>query len=161
MKVVAVLLPFVLLGSIVLFVAFSGGPSAARQAYLARGTRGFKVVFPILYILLGVVVPALILTGREEAAGGTGSLKNASLSKQEARGKALFKQTCASCHSLAAVNARGVTGPNLDQIGEVTPQRVESAIRVGGTGQKRMPSGLLEGQDAKAVAAYVSKVAGK
>jgi mono/diheme cytochrome c family protein len=54
-----------------------------------------------------------------------------------------------------------VTGPNLDQIGEVTPQRVRNAIKVGGTGQNRMPAGLLEGQEAAAVAAYVSKVAGK
>ena len=161
MLVVAVLLPFVLLGTLVLFVAFSGGPSAARQAYLAHGTRGFKIVFPILYIVLGVVVPALILAGREEAAGGTGPLKSASLSDEGARGKVLFKSSCASCHTLAAVNAQGITGPNLDQIGEVTPQRIQSAIKMGGTGQNRMPSGLLQGDDAKAVGAYVSKVAGK
>jgi len=161
MLVIAVLLPFVLLGTLVLFVAFSGGPSAARQAYLAHGTRGFKIVFPILYIVLGVVVPALILAGREEAAGGTGPLKGASLSDEEARGKVLFKSSCASCHTLAAVNAQGITGPNLDQIGEVTPQRIQSAIKMGGTGQNRMPSGLLQGDDAKAVGAYVSKVAGK
>ncbi len=161
MEVIAFLLPFVLLGSIIVFVGFSGGPSAARQAYLASGTRGFKVVFPILYIALGVVVPALILAGREEAAGGTGPLEHASLSEQQARGKMLFKHSCASCHTLAAVNARGVTGPNLDQIGEVTPQRIQSAIKVGGTGQNRMPAGLLQGEEAKAVAAYVSRVAGK
>jgi len=130
-------------------------------AHLARGTRGFKIVFPVLYIVLGIVVPALILVGRPEAAGGTGVLKNESLSSEESRGKILFRQTCASCHSLAAVNARGVTGPNLDQIGEVTPARVKSAIKVGGTGQKRMPANLLRGDDANAAAAYVSKVAGK
>ena len=59
------------------------------------------------------------------------------------RGKQLFRQQCASCHSLAAVNARGVTGPNLDEIGEVTPERIHNAIRNGGTGQGRMPAGLL------------------
>src|ERR671916_188839 len=116
MLTIAFLLPFVLLGTIVVFVAFSGGPSAAREAYLTRGNRGFKIVFPVLYILLGLVVPALILAGREEAAGGTGALESASLTKQQEQGKSLFKQKCEPCHSLAAVNARGVTGPSLDRI---------------------------------------------
>src|SRR5918998_446457 len=109
MVTIAFLLPFVLLGTIVVFVAFSGGPSAAREAYLTRGNRGFKIVFPVLYILLGLVVPALIL---------------------------------------AAVNARGVTGPSLDRIGEVTPARIRTAIKNGGTGQGRMPVNLVEGEEA-------------
>ena len=54
-----------------------------------------------------------------------------------------------------------MTGPNLDEIGQVTKQRVLSAIRIGGTGDKRMPSGLLTGQNAVAVATYVSQVAGQ
>jgi cytochrome c553 len=161
MNALAFLLPFVLLGVIVVFVAFSGGPGAAREAYMTRGNRGFKIAFPIIYIVLGVVVPALILAARDEKAGGTGALASEALSPEEDRGKTLFKQQCASCHSLAAVNARGVTGPNLDEIGNVTTKRIETAIKVGGTGQKRMPVGLLEGQEAKEVAKYVAKVAGK
>lgn len=161
MEVVAVLLPFLLLGGAVLFIALSGGPGAAAEAYRARGNRGFRVVFPVLYIVLGLVVPVLILIAREEATGGTGALKNQKLSGLAEQGKHLFKQRCASCHSLAAVNARGVTGPNLDQIGEVTPERILTAIREGGTGQGRMPAGLLEGAEAEAVAEYVAKVAAR
>ncbi len=161
MEIIAFLFPFVLLGVAVLFVAFSGGPGAAREAYLAKGNRGFKILFPVLYVALGLVVPAVILAGRDEAAGGTGALQNEKLSAQSEQGKSLFQQQCASCHSLAAVNARGVTGPNLDQIGEMTVQRVVGAIRNGGTGQGRMPAGLLEGEEAEAVGAYVSKVASK
>ncbi len=161
MLTIAFLLPFVLLGGLVVFVAFSGGPGAAREAYLARGNRGFKILFPLLYFLLGLVVPALILAGREEAAGGTGALQNAKLTAREEQGKVLFKQQCSSCHSLAAVNARGVTGPNLDKIGEATPARIRDAIKNGGTGQGRMPAMLLEGEDAEAVAAYVAKVAAR
>ena len=161
MVTIAFLLPFVLLGTIVVFVAFSGGPGAARDAYLTRGNRGFKILFPVLYVLLGLVVPGLILAGREQAAGGTGALESASLSKQEETGKMLFKQQCSTCHSLAAVNARGVTGPSLDRIGEVTPARIRTAIKNGGTGQGRMPARLLEGEEAQAVAAYVAKVAAR
>ena len=36
-------------------------------------------------------------------------------------------------------------------------QRVRNAIRIGGTGQKRMPAGLLQGEDAEDVASYVSE----
>ena len=161
MELIAFLFPFVLLGVAVLYVAFSGGPSAARDAYRARGNRGFRIIFPLIYVGFGLLVPALILSGRGEAAGGTGALQNQKLSTQAEQGKMLFKQQCASCHSLAAVNARGVTGPDLDQIGEMTVQRVVGAIRNGGTGQGRMPARLLEGEDAEAVGAYVSKVASK
>jgi hypothetical protein len=59
------------------------------------------------------------------------------------------------------VNARGVTGPDLDRIGALTKARVLSAIKIGGTGQGRMPSGLLQGQDAQDVAYFLSQVAGK
>ena len=161
MELVAFLLPFVLLGVAVLFIAFSGGPGAAREAYLTRGGRGFRMVIPILYLVLGVGVPGLILANKGETAGGTGSLQSEHLTEQTESGKTLFRQQCASCHSLAAVNARGVTGPDLDEIGEVTPDRILTAIKIGGTGQDRMPAGLLEGEEARDVAEYVTEVAGK
>ncbi len=161
MEVVAVMLPFVLLGAAVLFVAFSGGPSAARQAYLTRGGRGFRIAIAVIYIGLGVGVPAAILATRQEATGGTGKLRKASLAGDAEAGKMLFRQKCATCHSLAAVNARGVAGPDLDALGELTPERVRNAIKIGGTGERRMPAGLLEGQEARDVAVYVSKVAGR
>ena len=161
MEVVVFLLPFVLLGIAVLFVAFSGGPAAAREAYLTRGNRLFRVVIPILYLGLGVAVPAAVIAAREESEGGVGRLRQASLTPGEERGKKLFRASCSSCHDLNAVNARGVTGPDLDELGEDTPQRVNNAIKNGGTGQGRMPKGLLEGSEARDVSAYVAKVAGK
>jgi len=161
MELLLVLLPFVLLGVGVIFVAFSGGPGAAREAYLTGGRRLFRVVIPLLYIALGIAVPAAVIAARDASKGGVGRLEEASLSPSEERGKELFQQTCASCHSLEAVNARGVTGPSLDDIGQVTKARVLSAIRRGGTGQKRMPANLLRGADAQDAAEYVSKVAGQ
>lgn len=160
MEVVAFILPFVLLGGLVLFVAFSGGPGAAREAYLTRGSRLFQVSMVVLYIALGLVVPGLVLADKGEEAGGVGALRSQDLSEGEQRGKDLFRAQCATCHSLAAVNARGVTGPNLDRIGELNPERVVSAIKNGGSGQGRMPAGLLVGEEAQDVAEYVSKVAG-
>jgi mono/diheme cytochrome c family protein len=161
MAAAALIIAFLVLGSGVAFVAFSGGPGRARQAYLTGGSRFFKIVLPLIYLGIGIAVPALVIANGNSKEGGTGTLANVSPTKIQAKGKQLFRQTCASCHSLAAVNARGVTGPNLDQIGQVTEQRVLSAIRIGGTGDKRMPAGLLSGANAKAVAAFVSSVAGR
>jgi mono/diheme cytochrome c family protein len=107
------------------------------------------------------VVPAAVIASRPEAEGATGSLRTKEISGQLADGKMLFIQTCKSCHTLAAVNAHGVTGPNLDDLAPLDKQRVLNAIKRGGTGTGRMPPGLLAGQDADAVAAYVSSVAGR
>jgi len=167
MKVLVFLIPWVLVGIGVLFVAFSGGPSRARESYLTRGSRTFKIAILVIYLGVGLAVPAIILNARSDAEGATNQLQTKHASEEISKGKQLFRSTCASCHTLAAVNARGVTGPDLDRIGLNTAsmksaeQRVENAIRIGGTGQDRMPSGLLQGENAQAVATFVATVAGR
>lgn len=160
MEVILFLVPWVLIGIAVMFVAFSGGPGAARDAYLTRGNRAFRVAIPLIYIAAGVGIPALVIANRGEAEGATDQLAAEEASKKDERGKQLFRDTCASCHNLDAVNARGVFGPDLDEIGEMTPERVIGAIENGGTEQDLMPAGLLDGENAKLVAEYVSRVAG-
>jgi cytochrome c553 len=160
MEVLLVLVPFVVAGVAIAFIAFSGGPAAAREAYLTRGGRLFKIGIPVLYLLLGAAVPAVVIASRGEAEGGVGTTRTAALSTQEQEGKAMFRQSCWSCHSLAAVDAQGVTGPNLDELAP-DRERVLNAIKRGGTGDGRMPANLLEGEDAENVASYVAKVAGQ
>lgn len=161
MEALYILVPFVLLGIGVIFLAFRGGPGAVRPAKLAQSGRGFRVLMVLLYVGLGIGVPAAVIAGREEAKGGVGPLEQTGLSPRELEGKQLFRENCGSCHNLDAVNARGVTGPDLDDIGEVSRRRVLNAIENGGTGQGRMPAGLLNDEDAEAVALYVSRVAGR
>jgi cytochrome c551 len=160
MATAALVLGFIILGSGVLFVAFSGGPSQARQTYLTGGRRFFRFAILAIYIGVGVAIPVLVIADREQAKGGVSHLKDEATSGRVAEGQQLFKQTCATCHSLAAVNARGVTGPNLDEIGQVTKQRIVEAIENGGTGQGRMPPQLLQGEDAEKVGEYLAEVAG-
>jgi mono/diheme cytochrome c family protein len=160
-EVLLVLIPFVVVGILVIFVAYSGGPSAAREAYLTGGRRWFAASMLLLYLGLGVAVPAAVIASRGESEGAVGKLRTDELTSVEEEGKRLFVRTCASCHNLNAVNARGVTGPDLDELGGLDEQRVLNAIENGGTGQGRMPAGLLEGEDARAVARYVSRVAGQ
>jgi mono/diheme cytochrome c family protein len=175
MATAAFVIAFLAVGAAVAFVAFSGGPSQAREAYLTKGRRGFKIAIPIIYVALGIAVPALVLADRHAAEGSSGTLSEKQGSHDFNEGKTLFRENCWSCHTLKAAGARGVTGPNLDDIGTVSPQRVVNAILIGGTGQGRMPANLVPGAcskppchkagedltEAEQVAAYVSQVAGK
>ncbi len=80
------------------------------------------------------------------------------LTAEQSQGRRLFNVTCAGCHTLAAANAVGLVGPNLDQL---RPSRllVETAVRVGFTvPQGVMPAGLLTGPDVTAVADFVAHV---
>jgi mono/diheme cytochrome c family protein len=161
MQVLLVLIPFVVLGIIVIFIAFSGSPGAAREAYLTRGGRAFSVVMIVIYVGLGIAVPAAVIASRGQSEGAVGPLRTETPSKADEEGKELFIQTCKSCHTLDAVGAKGVTGPDLDELGGVDKQRVLNAIKIGGTGDGRMPPDLLDGENADLVAEYVAKVAGQ
>jgi cytochrome c553 len=161
MAVVAFVVGFLALGAAVAFVAFYGGPSAARQAYLTRGNRAFRIAIPVVYVALGIAIPAVVLANGESSEGSGGALESATGNHEFDKGRTLFRQACWSCHTLKAAGAQGVTGPNLDDIGTVSKQRVLNAIKIGGTGDGRMPAGLYQGSDAAAVADYVSSVAGR
>jgi cytochrome c553 len=161
MEVLFVLAPFVVVGIGVLFIAFAGGAGAAREMYLTRGGKIFTFTIVILYLALGVAIPAAVIAARGEAEGGVGALRTEEPTAQEEEGKVLFIQNCKSCHNLDAVQATGVTGPDLDELGALDRERVLNAIEKGGTGQGRMPAGVLEGEDAEDVATYVAKVAGQ
>jgi sulfite dehydrogenase len=90
------------------------------------------------------------------AAAGCGSKTNSNASS----GADVFKTAgCANCHTLAAAEANGRVGPNLDQL-KPDEARVERQVTNGGGG---MPSfkGTLSPAQIKAVADYVSSSAGK
>ncbi len=159
MNVALFLAPWLAIGVAVLWVAFRGGPRrAARQSGGGRGT-GLRIAVPLVYIVLGLAIPGLIIASRDDDAEATRALVSTDPDQQ--RGKLLFRQNCASCHTLGAVGARGVTGPSLDGLGVVDERRVASAIKVGGSGENLMPAGLLEGAEARAVARFVAANAGR
>jgi mono/diheme cytochrome c family protein len=87
--------------------------------------------------------------------GSTGTSTGSTPDFAAARTK--FATTCGGCHTLADAKTSGTVGPNLDQL-KPDEATVEHQIATGGG---PMPAGLLKGQDAKDVAAYVSAVAGK
>jgi mono/diheme cytochrome c family protein len=161
MATLGFVLLFLVLGVGVIFVAYTGGLGAARQAYLTRGGTFFKIAIPLIYVGLGIAIPAVIIADGHAKEGSTGALASKPAKGKLEEGKLLFQNTCATCHSLRAVNAQGVTGPSLDNIGQVTKKRVLAAIKNGGTGERLMPANLLQGESADAVAEYVAAVAGR
>lgn len=78
----------------------------------------------------------------------------------QAAGKSVFETAgCAGCHTLKNAGATGTVGPNLDQL-KPSEARVELQVTNGGA---VMPAfkGRLTPAQIKAVAEYVSSVAGK
>ena len=77
-------------------------------------------------------------------------------------GAAIFKQgPCAGCHTLAAAGTHGTVGPNLDHFKPpLTFAVVQHQVTYGGTGMPAFGS-ILTAAQIKAVATYVSSVAGK
>jgi mono/diheme cytochrome c family protein len=82
------------------------------------------------------------------------------LTADEGTGRELFARTCATCHTLAAVNAVARIGPDLDVL-RPPKSLVLYAIKNGFSGPGgQMPSGLYTGQDASDIASFVAAVAG-
>jgi mono/diheme cytochrome c family protein len=153
------LVPWIALGIAVFWTAFRGGPSTLAGRTVTGGERSVGIVTPLSYIILGLAIPGLVIVARSDDTENTRAV--AAADSAQAQGKLLFRQHCASCHTLSAVNARGVTGPNLDNLGVLDERRVLSAIRVGGSGEDLMPAAILEGEDARAVAEFVAANAGR
>ena len=77
-----------------------------------------------------------------------------------AQGKQVFAQAgCGACHTLKDAGSNGTVGPNLDTLKPDEP-RVERQVTNGGNGMPPF-KGQLSNEQIKAVASYVSSVAGK
>ena len=92
--------------------------------------------------------------------GGSGDSGGGSSSQSNSAGAKVFADAgCKNCHTLKAAGAKGTVGPNLDQL-QPSAALVSKQVNNGGG---VMPSykGKLSPQQIKAVADYVSSVAGK
>jgi cytochrome c551 len=84
-------------------------------------------------------------------------------------GAQLFAARCSGCHTLDVAGTQGTTkdvrqrertdGPNFN-VRRETPETVLYAIRNGGFSGAIMPENIAVGQDAKDIAAFLSKYAG-
>jgi mono/diheme cytochrome c family protein len=156
-------LVFVALGLFVVFVAFSGGPRGVGRSRGRPSRAGRRVVVAAVAIVvagLGVAVPLAVglVNSDDHAKNAPGGVD---LSASEASGRTTFAKYCSTCHTLRASNAVGKVGPNLDVL-HPPKGLILDAIKNGrARGQGQMPAGLVDGQDAQDVAAYVAAVAGQ
>jgi mono/diheme cytochrome c family protein len=165
---------WVVLGVGVFALAFRGGPKTStmaprrRRSYAARRLGAWTLA--ATFVGFGIVLPVVFLVGNHNQANGqVGGIK---LTAAEKQGRDLFGQHCGLCHTLAAANAVGKVGPNLDIV-QPTEQLVLHTIANGclqspppGSpeaclGYGTMPADVVQGVDANDVAQFVAKVAGK
>jgi mono/diheme cytochrome c family protein len=155
------------------FVAARGGLRGARDALQTQSRGGRKAIwtiFLVLYVGFGVGIPVAFLTGNHaNASKQVGGVK---LTASDKHGRELFGENCGVCHTLAAANAIGKVGPNLDVLKPPAslvlntinngclqnppPNSPETCL-----GQGTMPASIVQGRDAQDVANFVGKVAGK
>jgi mono/diheme cytochrome c family protein len=97
--------------------------------------------------------PSLIGAEKEDAAG------RAEPAPAAAPGRDVFAANCAGCHTLAAANASGAVGPNLDERKPAAAE-VEAIVTAGGDS---MPSfqDRLSSEQIAAVAEFVATSAGR
>ena len=156
-------LAFVALGLAVVFVAFSGGPRGVERSRRGPSRISRRVVAVAVAVVvagLGVAVPLAIglVNGDDHAKNAPGGVD---LNAAEASGRTTFAKYCSTCHTLKASNAVGKVGPNLDVL-HPPKALILDAIKNGrARGQGQMPAGVVDGQDAQDVAAYVAAVSGQ
>jgi mono/diheme cytochrome c family protein len=117
-----------------------------------------------LVVLLLFAGPSLIGAKKSGTAGYGGSSglgsSGSSVGGSARSGAAVFASAgCASCHTLKAASATGSIGPDLDQL-RPSASTVSAIVQSGGG---VMPSfaGKLSSAQIAALAAYVSRVAGR
>jgi mono/diheme cytochrome c family protein len=105
------------------------------------------------------VAAAAVLALLAAGCGGSGNSSSGSSGANSAGAKVFADAGCKNCHTLKAAGASGTVGPSLDQL---QPSE-DLVIKQVNTGGGVMPSfkGKLTPAQIKAVAQYVSSVAGK
>ena len=121
---------------------------------------------------MGRSIAILCLLLAALAAGCGGEIEVSEDNAQARRGAELFNERCSGCHSIDSANAYGskpegqlqggeeTNGPNFNQRRE-SREDVLFAIRNGGFSGQIMPANIVVGEDAEAVAAFLSEYSGK
>jgi cytochrome c5 len=133
------------------------GKSPATPAILTGGL--IAILIPVIGILIGASFLTAYLVTRGDDSSESTPTTTTTTTGGAANGKALFSENCASCHTLAAAEASGKVGPNLDDLKPSKPVVVKQVTNGGGG----MPAfgGRLSTAQIEAIADYVARIAGK
>jgi hypothetical protein len=171
--VIIIAVVFVLAAGAVYLGAVRGafdGLSAALQTTSRSGSRTLTSVIVMVFIGGIVALPLVFIIGnRDNSNAQVGGIR---MNASERTGRELFAQHCAVCHTLAADNAVGKTGPNLDVLRP--PEALVLKVIANGCVQQptaasanstclgygTMPADIVEGRQAQDIAAFVARIAG-
>lgn len=160
---------------LVLAVGVAYGATRARASGRASGstsvsTPPLTAALVLVYLGVGIIVPVLLVFGnRRSSTIQAGGVK---LTAAMQVGRQLFAEHCAVCHTLAAANAVGQVGPNLDNLrpSEALVLRIlangclqkpiDASSGETCLGYGTMQADIVEGTQAKDVAEFVARVAG-
>ena len=132
-------------------------PEAPMPANLYRGQDANDIA---IYIAKCSGNPSCGVTAEKTPSATTSTQSTTTTQAAAPSGKDIFASAgCGGCHMLKDAGSKGTIGPNLDQL-KPSEARVEKQVTNGGA---IMPAfkGRLTPAQIKAVAEYVSSVAGK
>jgi hypothetical protein len=147
-----------------------GSLGKALQTSSRSGSRSLTSVLVMVFIGGAIALPAVFIIGnRDNSNAQVGGIR---MNASEQAGRELFAEHCAVCHTLAADNAVGKTGPNLDKL--MPPEALVLKVIANGClqqptaasasstclGYGTMPADIVEGRQAQEIAAFVARIAG-
>jgi mono/diheme cytochrome c family protein len=117
--------------------------------------------FAIVVLFSGpeLIGAAKTATGNDAAAGGSGSSTAPSTAPKSTGATVFAAAGCGACHTLAAADATGSLGPNLDQL--KPDAAAVTAVVTSGRGSMPAFGGDLSAAEIQAVADYVATSAGR
>ena len=133
------------------------------------GSRLLNSTLVCVYIGGAIALPLVFILGnRAKSDAQVGGIK---MNAAEQIGRELFGEHCAVCHTLAADNAVGKIGPNLDKLRP--PEALVEKVIANGClqnppagsssvclGYGNMPADIVQGKQAQDIAAFVAAIAG-
>jgi hypothetical protein len=173
---VAVIIIAILFSGLAVAVAFGAskgsfsGLSKALSTTSRGGSRMLNSTLAVVYLGGIIALPLVFIIGnRDNSNAQVGGIK---MTASEQVGRELFGQHCAVCHTLAADNAVGKIGPNLDSLRPpealvmkaITNGCLQKPAVAGSSttclGYGTMPADIVEGRQAQDIAAFVARIAG-
>jgi mono/diheme cytochrome c family protein len=150
---------FVLAGLAVVLVAMRSGSKGPVLDSSKKGSRRtLAVLLALALIVFVVAVPIVVAVDGSDQDAKAGPV---ALNTEEREGRQVFNERCVQCHALGASSAVQRIGPDLDDLRPPKGLVLDAIEKGRARGQGQMPSQLVEGPEADAVAAYVAKVAGR
>jgi mono/diheme cytochrome c family protein len=109
----------------------------------------------VFFVILLFAGPRVVAEDKPEAQATKPAAAGAApAATPAADGKAVFTDTCGSCHTLSAAGTSGTVGPNLDDV-SLDASAIEDIVR-GGRGGMPAFGDKLSDDEVSAVAAFVA-----